>query len=125
MLDIPPSLTGTCTGLLPHATELELAGVPVQVCDPDEVLRRLPAKPRTKDAARRAAYSALREQLRTDRPVRPDVPYRRAVAGRGALGGPALRSTVRLIIGLGCSAPWQEASGGRYAVGSHWVTLVW
>jgi hypothetical protein len=67
MLDVPPKLTGTYTGLLPGATRMDLAGVPVWVCDPDEVLRRLPAKPRPKEHARRHAYAALREQLRTDR----------------------------------------------------------
>lgn len=67
MLDVPSSLTGTYTALLPGATRLELAGVPVHVCDPDEVLRRLPRRPRRKDQARRAAYAALRDRLRTDR----------------------------------------------------------
>ncbi|HEX5497139.1 MAG TPA: hypothetical protein VFX70_21460 [Mycobacteriales bacterium] len=67
MLDIPPRLTGTHDQLLPTATRLDLAGVPVWVCDPDEVLRRLPQPPRAKDRDRATAYAMLRARLRTDR----------------------------------------------------------
>lgn len=67
MLDIPPRLTGTYDQLRSTATQMELAGVPVWVCDPDEVLRRLPERPRAKDRDRATAYAMLRERLRTDR----------------------------------------------------------
>ncbi|WP_216213862.1 nucleotidyltransferase family protein [Amycolatopsis aidingensis] len=71
LLDIPPELTGTYAQLRPGATRFELAGVPVWVCDPEEVLRRLPAEPRPKDQRRAAAYAAVRERLDIDR--RPPV----------------------------------------------------
>lgn len=67
MLDVPPSITGTYEQLRPGASRLELDGVPVWVCDPDEVIRRLPKRPRAKDRQRAAAYAALRERLRTNR----------------------------------------------------------
>ena len=67
MLDVPPEITGTYTQLRAGATQLDLFGVPVWVCDPDEVLSRLPARPRPKDRNRAATYEALRHRLRTDR----------------------------------------------------------
>jgi hypothetical protein len=67
LLDIPPTLTGSYESLRPGATVMTLAGVPVLVCDPDEVLRRLPERPRPKDRRRAAAYAAVRARLRDDR----------------------------------------------------------
>lgn len=67
MLDVPPRLTGTYAELRSGATLLELAGVPVWVCAPEEVLRRIPDPPRAKDLERADTYSAVRERLRTDR----------------------------------------------------------
>lgn len=67
MLDVPPKITGTYAQLRAGSTRLELFGVPVWVCDPDEVLRRLPVRPRPKDRARAATYEDLRHRLRTDR----------------------------------------------------------
>lgn len=67
MLDIPPELTGSFAQLRPGATLLELAGIPVWVCDPEEVLRRLPERPRPKDVERAAQYAAVRDALRRDR----------------------------------------------------------
>lgn len=67
MLDLPPALTGTYAQLRPGSSRLELAGVQVWVCDPDEVLRRIPDPPRAKDLLRAETYSAVRERLRTDR----------------------------------------------------------
>lgn len=64
MLDVPPSLTGTYEQLRPGASRMELAGVPVWVCDPEEVLRRIPDPPRAKDVRRAATYAAVRERLR-------------------------------------------------------------
>lgn len=79
MLDVPPTLTGSYPELMASAREITLAGVPVWICDPRQMLDRLPAKARAKDAARAAAYTALRERLALDPQPDPD-----AVA---ALGG--------------------------------------
>ncbi|KJK52890.1 hypothetical protein UK23_02755 [Lentzea aerocolonigenes] len=67
MLDVPPSLTGTYAELRSGAVLLELADVPVWVCAPEEVLRRIPVPPRAKDLERADTYAAVRERLRVDR----------------------------------------------------------
>jgi hypothetical protein len=41
--------------------------VSVWVFNPDEVLQRLPERPRVKDRDRTAAYAAVQHRLRTDR----------------------------------------------------------
>ena len=63
MVDVPPSLTGTYTELFRDATQVRLAGVPVQVCAPEAVLDRLPARPRQKDLGRAGQYEAVRRVL--------------------------------------------------------------
>lgn len=65
MLDVPPEITGTYAHLRAGAREFVLAGVPVWVCDPREVLDRIPDPPRRKDRERAAAYAAVRERLRS------------------------------------------------------------
>lgn len=45
MLDIPPDLTGTYAQLRPGASPLAVAGVPVLVCAPEDVLAHLPRTP--------------------------------------------------------------------------------
>lgn len=67
MVDVPSSLTGTYAQLRPGAAQLELAGTQIWVCDPDEVLNRIPERPRPKDIERMTTYAAVRERLRTDR----------------------------------------------------------
>ncbi|GLY65145.1 hypothetical protein [Amycolatopsis taiwanensis] len=67
MLDIPPALTGTYAELQPSADSVQLAGAPVRVCAPEEVLSRLPARPRAKDIERAVHYAAVREALRRGR----------------------------------------------------------
>jgi hypothetical protein len=67
MVDVPPELTGSYAHLKEGASRLELAGVPVWVCDPHEVLDRVPDPPRPKDLARADAYAALRARLKHDR----------------------------------------------------------
>ncbi len=67
MVDVPPKLTGTYARLKEGASSLGLAGAPVWVCDPHEVLDRVPDPPRPKDLARREAYAALRARLERDR----------------------------------------------------------
>lgn len=62
MLDIPPRITGGYQQLRPGATEVTLAGIPVWVCCPDEVLNRVPDPPRPKDRARAAAYADIRRR---------------------------------------------------------------
>jgi hypothetical protein len=66
MLDIPPALTGSYEQLMARARSVAIAGAEVWICDPRQMLDRLPAKVRAKDAARATAYAALRERLRTD-----------------------------------------------------------
>jgi hypothetical protein len=67
MLDIPPEITGSYAHLRAGAMQLELYGVPVWVCDPNEVLHRLPERPRAKDRKQAATYTAVQHRLRTDR----------------------------------------------------------
>lgn len=67
LVDVPPELTGTYDELCLGATSVELAGVPVRVCAPEEVLDRMPARRRAKDVERASQYAALRESLRRDR----------------------------------------------------------
>lgn len=78
MLDVPPTLTGSYEHLMAGARMITLAGVEVWICDPWQVLNRLPAKARAKDIARAEIYAALRERLRCD----PD-PDPRALAALG------------------------------------------
>ncbi|MFJ8962312.1 hypothetical protein ACIRG5_23265 [Lentzea sp. NPDC102401] len=66
MVDVPPTLTGTYAQLKEGASRMELAGLPVWVCDPREVLDRVPDPPRAKDLARAEAYAALRTRLEHD-----------------------------------------------------------
>ena len=67
MVDVPPKLTGTYTQLKNGASRLELGGVLVWVCDPHEVLDRVPDPPRPKDLDRADGYAALRARLVRDR----------------------------------------------------------
>jgi len=72
MLDIPPTITGTYEELIAGARSVTVAGVEVWICDPRQMLDRLPAKPRAKDTARATTYAALRERLRTGTDLLPD-----------------------------------------------------
>jgi hypothetical protein len=67
MLDVPPEITGSYAHLRAGATQWELFGTSVWICDPDEVLQRLPERPRAKDRDRAAAYAEVQHRLRTDR----------------------------------------------------------
>ncbi|MEU3648795.1 hypothetical protein AB0E59_35860 [Lentzea sp. NPDC034063] len=67
MVGIPPNLTGTYTRLKEGVSRLELAGVPVWVCDPTKVLDRMPDPPRSNGLARADAYAALWTRLEHDR----------------------------------------------------------
>jgi hypothetical protein len=78
MLDVPPTLTGTYEDLMAGARAVTLAGIEVWICDPWQMLDRLPAKARAKDIARAEIYADLRERLRRD--PEPDP---RAVASLG------------------------------------------
>jgi hypothetical protein len=46
------------------ASRFEVVGMPVWVCDPREVLDRIPDPPRRKDRERAAAYAAVGDRLR-------------------------------------------------------------
>lgn len=67
MVDVPPRLCGTYDELIQEAATVEVAGVPVRVCDPDQVLVRLKGRTRTKDLQRSAVYAGVRRRLRHDR----------------------------------------------------------
>lgn len=70
LLDLPPSLTGTFETLRPGSVPVDTAGVPVQVCNPHEVLGRLDGRRRAKDVERTGQYELVREYLRLGgRPV--------------------------------------------------------
>jgi hypothetical protein len=60
MVDVPPRLCGTYDELLPGARTVRIAGVRVDVCDPEEVLRRLDGRHRAKDESRRGTYARVR-----------------------------------------------------------------
>lgn len=85
MLDIPPLLTGSYEQLMAHARSITIAEVEVWVCDPRQVLDRLPAKTRPKDLERAATYTALRERLRSDPGLAPVA----AVLSKGVGAPPA------------------------------------
>jgi len=63
MVDVPPRLCGTYDELLPTAAQVDVAGVPVRVCHPREVLDRLAGRNRAKDLARRPVYEAMRRDV--------------------------------------------------------------
>lgn len=63
MLDIPPVITGTYEDLMAAAQTVPIAGVQVSICDPRQVLDRLPAKPRPKDLARAETYADVRRRI--------------------------------------------------------------
>jgi hypothetical protein len=67
MVDVPPRLCGTYDELAPACATIHIGSVPVQVCDPDEVLTRLAGRTRPKDLVRAAAYDQLRQQPAADR----------------------------------------------------------
>lgn len=59
MLDVPPRVCGTYEQLIPQSVTVDIAGVPVSVCDPREVLARLDGRTRPKDLQRAAIYQQL------------------------------------------------------------------
>lgn len=80
MLDVPPLITGSYEQLRPGATEVVLAEVPVWVCDPAEVLGRIPDRPRPKDHARAAVYEDFRRRWPDLQPL--DLPRWRNPPGQ-------------------------------------------
>ena len=64
MIDIVPRLCGTYHDLLPTATTTRVAGHPVRVCDPAEVLARLEGRSRPKDLLRRLQYAEVAAAVR-------------------------------------------------------------
>lgn len=67
MLDVPPRLCGSYTELIPEATTVYMAGLPVRVCDPSEVLSRLEGRTRAKDIERAKVYDVFRSVPLEDR----------------------------------------------------------
>jgi hypothetical protein len=63
LLDLPPSLTGTFEALRRESVAVDIAGVPVQVCNPHEVLGRLDGRRRAKDVERTDQYDLVRHYL--------------------------------------------------------------
>ena len=62
MLDIVPRLCGTYEELLPKATHVDAFGEDLLLCDPNEVLRKMPAR-RKKDQRRSAQLQEVRERI--------------------------------------------------------------
>ncbi len=65
MLDIVPRRCGTYEELVPEATHVEAFGEELLICDPNEVLRRMPPRPRKKDQRRAAQLLDIRERVAT------------------------------------------------------------
>ncbi len=63
MLDIVPRLCGTYEELIAEAVHVEAFGEELLICDPSEVLRRMPAQPRKKDQRRAAQLQDVREHI--------------------------------------------------------------
>lgn len=72
MLDVPPRVCGTYDELIGQATVVDIAGVPVPVCDPSEVLSRLAGRTRPKDLQRADTYQKMLSHLAEIRPVITD-----------------------------------------------------
>ncbi|WP_433555970.1 hypothetical protein ACQPWY_26830 [Pseudonocardia xinjiangensis] len=68
LLDLPPSLTGTFEALRRESVAVDIAGIPVQVCNPHEVLDRLDGRRRAKDVERTAQYDLVRHHLHLGEP---------------------------------------------------------
>lgn len=68
MLDVPLRMCGSYEELLPAASRVEIGGIPVQVCDPREVLTRVTTLTSPKHQARAAVYAAVADGL----PVQSD-----------------------------------------------------
>ena len=64
LLDIVPRLCGTYEELLPKATPVDAFGEELLLCDPDEVLNRMPPR-RKKDQRRAAQLREVRERIAT------------------------------------------------------------
>jgi hypothetical protein len=63
LLDIVPRLCGTYEELESKAEHIEAFGQDVFLCDPNEVLRKMPAQPRKKDKRRADQLREVRERI--------------------------------------------------------------
>lgn len=63
LVDVVPRLAGTFEELSGRACTVSLSGHRVLMCDPLDVLRRIEARNRAKDAARAHVYAQLRQAL--------------------------------------------------------------
>ena len=63
MLDIVPRICGIYDELVPQAIRIEVFGDELLLCDPREVLRRMPARTRRKDQRRTAQLRHVRDRI--------------------------------------------------------------
>ncbi len=63
MLDIVPRLCGTYEELVAEAAHVDAFGEELLICDPKEVLKRMPTRPRKKDQRRAAQLQDIRERI--------------------------------------------------------------
>ncbi len=63
MLDIVPRLCGTYEELMQRAVRIDAFGYEILMCDPDEVLRKMPEPPRRKDQRRAAQFQEVRNRI--------------------------------------------------------------
>lgn len=63
MLDIVPRLCGTYEELMQHAIRIDAFGYEILMCDPHEVLRKMPERPRRKDERRAAQLQEVRDRI--------------------------------------------------------------
>jgi hypothetical protein len=65
LLDIVPTLCGTCEELVPGSSRLEVGGQSIRVADPRTVLGRLDGRSRPKDLVRRRQVDQMRTAVDT------------------------------------------------------------
>ena len=63
LLDIVPRLCGTYEELVAEAAHVDAFGEELLICDRNEVLKRMPARPRKKDQRRAAQLQDIRERV--------------------------------------------------------------
>ena len=63
LLDIVPRLCGTYEELMQQAIRIDAFGYELHMCDPHEVLRKMPERPRRKDERRAAQLQEVRDRI--------------------------------------------------------------
>ena len=63
LLDVVPRLCGTYEELKQQAISIDAFGYEILMCDPHEVLRKMPERPRKKDRRRAAQLQEVRDRI--------------------------------------------------------------